>query len=750
MQFPIINKHAYAGTVYSNSADADLAVIFEGPYAKMIAPDVCPQDMLDRMGLGDRLSSVHVVCPYQWATGKTHYPVGEMRKGWARVLLEIEVICPNVKRVLVVCQSALLTQVIMPGVKALADTHGTIFTLPNGLEVVPTWRNCYDHMVPWKLRDIERFKTVVKGSPLPYTTQLPPVLPKHIIIDLETTGLNSTTDTITVLGVQWSDNDRALISNNIPDAIDEITYNVINHGMHVTFHGGQFDMGFMGQEFRDAVTWGKSVHCTMMRSRARGELVNTLKHLGNHYTDRPGNYAWAKYGEHHDFSDPAYVCEDLDVTWQLSKIFAEDGNRPVVQLMEQCIVMGAEQTLVGSRIDEPQLEYLLDKGKTDIERLGAACWAEYGVDPSKTQQLVKVLLSRGHELTKRTPAGGYALDESVCEEHNFQDILDYRHATKLDSSFIGKIHKLLRPDGTIPHEQKMMGADTGRTTMSNFNHQQASKKGPVRDLIISRFDGGQILIVDLAQAELRVLAYMANDEVFAKLFDEEDPHKANASRAFSVPLDEVTEEQRDDAKTVIFRIVYGGMPKNDGQRVVEQFFKRRFKKAFDWVDRTNKQTRIDLEITDPYGKTRNLREVKTWRGLGGVGRAGINSPIQGTASHIAMQVTYNCWMLFKKYKLRSKILFGVHDSVLGDIHPDEVDICVKLVRLAFAMLRNSTMYEVFPLAKVLPMQGELLMGPTWGYIQTNKKQLIKSVNFVICSSHDPITEDDIYGILSAG
>ena len=739
MAYAILNSDPFQGYRFKNQGD--LAIVFEGPYAKAQAPHPLHAQTFERIlgwNLSNRLASIHFVCAYHKEEGKERYPLRELRRGWARVATEIACIT-SVKRILLISQSALLTQVVMPGVAGLADTHGTIFTLESGLEVVPTWFKAYEHMSDWKESDIKRWKLLVKDSPLPFQHSLKRLTGNRIIVDLETTGLDSSTDQITVLGVQWSDTERALImGGNIHFCITQLTER-IKQGAHIYFHNAQFDLGFMGQEFRDACTDFNAVHCTMIRARARGELVNTLKHLGNIYTDRPGNYAYATPNEKHDFTDVRYVCEDLQTTWELAKRFDIDDAKPVVKQFEPAIVMCAEQTREGTCIDVTQLHDLHTKGLADIIRLEAECLAEYGIHPGKTKEMVQVVLSRGHELTKKTPAGAFTLDEEVCEEHGLILLLQYRRAVKLDSSFIGKLVKLIREDNTVPHYQSMLGAETGRTTMKNFNWQQASKKGALRSLVISRYKNGKILIVDLAQAELRVLAYISNDEVFAELFSKEDPHRSNASRAFEIPESEVTEDQRFDAKAVVFRTVYGGSSQNAGQRRVEVFFKSSFRKAFLWIEAIKMFSKQKLEVTDAYGKTRNLREVKTWRGLGGVGRAGINSPIQGIASHIAMQVTYNAWWLFRKYKLRSKVIFGVHDSLMADIHPDELGIATQLVRLAFAMLRDSHMYKAFPLAKSLAMQGELMIGDSWGSVDAGKKTLTK----VVCSSLDPITEADI-------
>lgn len=745
MKHQIFNADDYCGWRFENQGD--LAIVFEGPYAKAQAPDPLVKEVwegLEKMDVKNRLASIYVVCAYHKEKGKEKYPLRELRAGWRRVQAELSFI-PSVKRILLVSQSSLLTQVVMPGVPGLPDTHGSIFTLASGLEVVPTWHKTYEHMRQWKNTDIERWKWLQKEGPLPYHHSIKGLKSHHkkIIVDLETSGLVQVEDHITVLGVQWSDKDRALISGtpNVDWCIKKLCQHV-REGAHIYFHNGQFDLGFMGQEFRDVVTNYNAVHCTMIRARARGELVNTLKHLGNVYTNRPGNYSHARENEEHDFTDPKYVCEDLEVTWQLSNLFKHDDIKPVVQQFEQCIVMAAEQSIAGSFVNRKKLMKLHEDGIKNIEFWKAECLKEYGVDPGKTQELIPILLERGHKLTAKTPSGAYKLDEDVCEEHGLESILQYRKAVKLDSSFVGKLTKLIRQDDTVPHSQTMIGAETGRTTMTRFNWQQAAKKGPVRDLVCSRFPGGFIIIVDLAQAELRVLAYVSNDEVYAELFEKEDPHLSNASRAFDIPECDVTEDLRFDAKSVIFKVVYGGKAVTPGQKRVEKFYRSTFRKAFLWIDAIAIFAKQKLEITDAYGKTRNLKEVETWRGLSGVARAGINSPIQGIASHISMQVTYNVWRLFRKYKLRSKVLFGVHDSAVADIHPDEIEIAIKLFRLGYAQLRDSHMM-VFPLAKTLPMQGELLIGESWGWIDANKKQIIKNKQHVMCSSLDPITEDSL-------
>lgn len=409
-------------------------------------------------------------------------------------------------------------------------------------------------------------------------------------------------------------------------------------------------------------------------------------------------------------------------------------SKAVNNLFQRCIVMAAEQTLRGAKINVESLDTLEAEGKETVAQLEAELTEKYGVNPNSTDQLLDVLTQQGFKFTKTTKKGNTSLDKAVLEAFGLLDILEYRQAQKLDSSFVGKVKSLLRSDGILPHRQIMMGAETGRSTMSDFNWQQAGKKGPVKPLLISRFIGGVIGNVDLSQAELRVLAYLSNDEKFAQIFSQEDPHRSNASRAFNVPYDQVTKSQRSDSKTVVFRAVYGGRPQNAAQERVRDFYEQEYPKAWAWLAEMQKVAKKQGYIEDPYGKIRNLLRIRDNKGLWAVGRAGVNFPIQSVASHCAMTILLHCWEMFKEYKLRSLVLFNVHDSCVFDIHPEEIEQVIWIVRRAFTLLWEWPIAQ-FPLFRTLPIAGDLMMGPTWGSVEEENKAWINPPKYP-CTSLD--------------
>lgn len=672
--------------------------------------------ILKSSGVYHNIASVHYLISEK--SGLKAAPLKLIRQGWARVQREIAIFAPGTQRILLFADTKSL-RVVVPGCPGdVQDTHGTLFSVGEHI-IVPTfgvddW--ALEHVQPWMLRDIERcIKLTRPAKPLEYGTKFP-MMASKLVIDIETTGLDSETDQITVLGLQWKDEERSLITGNvnIDRAITCITEwlwaGVIRE---VWMHNAQFDSAFFTKDFREAV-YGK-LHDTMLIAKSRGELVATLKHLGNTYTSRPGNYAWYVPGSPHEFTDPAYVCEDIDTTWRLSKLWAKDVAKPINNLMSRCTLMAVDQTKTGTMIDAQYLDQIVGDTRAFLDHAAIELTEKYGCHPNQTEQLVQNLTDMGYVFSKQTKNGKDSLTADVLEEMGLEDILEYRKAMKLDSAFVGKIKSLLRTNGTLPHHQVMLGAETGRTTMKDFNFQQVPKKGPSKKLIVSRFECGQILQVDLSQAELRIAAYLSNDHAFAAALLRGDMHRENAARAFGISEEEVTDDQRFQAKAVIFRTIYGGRPITDGQKRVYEYAKKAFPDLFRWMTKMQNNSISSKFVTDTYGKTRNLHAVFDYRGKWAVGRAGINSPVQGVASHAALEITLFAWNEMRN--AQSHVLFGVHDSTIADVHPQEEEYAIEVFKNAFVNLSDTPIGK-FELFSILPLTGDLQIGLNWAALKT--------------------------------
>lgn len=697
---------------------------------------------IKELDLGDRLASIHVINPNPLAQGKSHAPVRDLRKRWERVLLELP---ETTKRIILFAPDAnILKSVIARPLSSIPgfgfDTaHGTIFTLPNGVELVPTWDKVSPYQKKFRDRDIDRAKNLVKPKePLPYQNYLPApqhILTKDIVIDVETTGGNIHTDTLTSIGIQWGPNSRAILVGDEGRFIDIGLWLLerASEGCQFWFHNAAFDLAFLPSQLR--TDFYSSIHDTLMRSRAGGCLDNSLKHLGNYYTDRPGNYAWLE--GHHNFSDPAYQCEDLEVTWQLKEKWKK-FQPPIVILAEYCQSMLVDQSLTGSKIDRPKLAKVDEELPAHIAELREEITKQFA-DPEDKEAFGKALRKAGYAVGK-TATGQYSIKKQDLRDWGLEDCAQYIEAKKLLSSFVNTINGLILDNDILPHTQSMLICRSGRTSMKDYNWQQTGRKGPIRQLLISRFENGYIGSVDLSQAELRVAALISNDEPFAKVLMSRDAHQYNASMAFNVPIDQVTDEQRTDAKTVVFRALYGGQPQNEGQQQVKNYLDREFEDLAEWSHNIKKEAASKLKIVDIWGKVTNLEDLYNpeyrYNGIGRVKRTGLNGPIQGIASHTSMYIQFYCWKYFKKRKLQSLVLFGNHDATLMDIHPYEVGAVCEIVQESFWSLEKTPIAK-FPLFNnPLPITGELLIGKNWSLLKMPKPGKESTLSFepLICSS----------------
>ncbi len=710
---------SYAGQVYNGSGD--IAVVIAVPSKQLPA---------FTKEIGNRLASVHYLHTELLPAGKTKAPLKSLRLAWVRVQREIKAFSPQVKRIAVLGGTDTLRVLVPKFPGTIDDSHGTLLTIDDWI-VVPIQPAAWSHLKPVQDKDIARLLRLEKPSePLPYVNGIPAWLrdqvniPASVVLDVESDGLEKgpdvSTHSLTGITIQWSDVDRAIITgDDMPLAIYLLT-KAMPQIENLIAHNYQYDGSFMGSEFR-ALAHGK-IRDTLLRARSRGEHNAGLKHLGNFYTRSPGCYSYCKPGEF-SFDDPSYMTQDTDVTWRLWKLWRNE-NTQSVKLYERCASMMTEQTINGSAIDTVALETIAEKGAKLAEELEAALTEKYGCDPGSAELIVK-LEELGYKFSERTRTGEVSLTAKILEDHGLTDIVEWRKAQKLDSAFVQKIKSLLRADGTLPHSQKLCEADTGRTSMSEYNWQQAGRKGPVRELMVSRFDDGMIASFDLSQNELRAACYYAEDEVFAAALMSSDAHRDNAAMAFNVATESVTAEQRDDAKIVVFRSIFGGMPQNEGQERVADSLKQRFPKLTRYLDNAKRQAERTGQAVSAWGKVRKLDEVLDYRGRWAVGRAGVNSPIQGIASDFALWLTVRLWELMRDNGLKSLVLMGIHDSVILDVYPGEYDTIVQLTRVAFAQL-GVILRKQFKVASILCLAAEMQCGVNWADTKKGDKVLFST------------------------
>jgi len=663
--------------------------------------------------------------------------VAKEQKKWAPLLyaeLALYVV-PGVTRILTLGSEP--SKLLCPGFKSLREDHGTVFYNPElDCEVLPTFhfaaamRN--PEQKPFLKRDLQRFFEGNFIESQKFILAAPPSLPTpEVYLDIETTGLDIYEDKIISIGVA-SDLDQApvYIALNPGEKVFKKLYEMVKNKILVG-HNISFDLAFL--EHHSQLPWTKiKVRDTMLAAFVLGETVLSLKHLVTAYTDRKGSHSGG------GFEDPQYLAEDVAGTKTVASTFLKRAKQQwISSLLYQLSPRIARMRLNGVHIDWKLAEQLTREYEKKIVKAKAELDHVAGKDINwnSNDQVAKVLLKAGVPLTDMTPTGKYSVSEPTLlkfkEDYGIIQTYFNHKDLEHDLSFIASYHDLRGTDLMLHPKFNLMGAATGRSSMTDPNLQQVPRLGPIKLLFTSRFKNGFFGLVDLAQAELRIAALMANDDVLAESIMSEDIHRLNAAAIYEIPMEEVTAYQRKKSKGVTFGLLYGGSPQGLATRVgvsvaeVEKIMYVLLKSKYPKLGRYI-QDQKDIAVatgqsTTPLGRIRDLRLLTELEGEGSAERKGINSPIQGTASDVMLIILNSCFEQTEKLQTQSLPIFGVHDSSMHDIHPSEKMKYVGIVQNAFRAL-NDTPLNQFPLWGQLPIEGELILGRNWAQVESTNEE----------------------------
>ena len=399
--------------------------------------------------------------------------------------------------------------------------------------------------------------------------------------------------------------------------------------------------------------------------------------------------------------------------WQKEKIAAD----AMLHLMQE-VEMPLSRVLfqmeeAGFTVDKTFLRNLGDRYIAQIEEAKAAVFKACGVKPfnlNSTQQLGEVLFDQlGLPHGKKT-SRGYSTSAEVLE--NLRDIapeiidplLRYRQLTKLNSTYIEGLLRLSEPAasgrsdiGRVHSTFDQVATATGRLSSSEPNLQnipiRTEEGREIRQAFLPR-EGWVLLDADYSQIELRLMAHFSGDEAMVDAFRTgQDVHARTASEIFDVPLDQVTPTLRSNAKAVNFGIIYGisgfGLSRNTGvsQQEARSFISRYFAK-YPGVKRF-----MDTAVADGQnngyaltlmGRRRYLPELTASnamvREFGK--RAAMNTPVQGTAADIIKLAMVRVDEGLRRENLRSRLILQVHDELLLECPPEEVEAASRILQEA--------------------------------------------------------------------
>ncbi len=429
-----------------------------------------------------------------------------------------------------------------------------------------------------------------------------------------------------------------------------------------------------------------------------------------------------------------YAVEDSDITLQLKEHFEkemETGN--VTKLFKEVEVplvsVLADMEIEGINLNEDYLKGLSEALTTDIDRLESGIYEQAGetFNLASPKQLGPILFDKLKlvDKPKKTKTGQYSTAEDVlsylAKDHQIiADILEWRQYKKLQSTYVDALPNEVNPKTHRIHTVYSQAvAATGRLSSNNPNLQnipiRTERGRQVRKAFVPRDKDHVLLAADYSQIELRIIAALSEEENMIKAFkDGEDIHASTAARVFNVALDEVTREQRGNAKTVNFGIIYGvsafglsnqtDLSRSEAKELIETYYKT-YPKLRQYMANQVDFARDNGYVETILGRRRYLKDINSRNAVvrGAAERNAVNAPIQGSAADIIKIAMINIHKRFKEENFKSRMLLQVHDELVFDAHKDELETIKPIIK--------SEMENAYKLA--VPLDVEMGIGENW-------------------------------------
>ena len=320
---------------------------------------------------------------------------------------------------------------------------------------------------------------------------------------------------------------------------------------------------------------------------------------------------------------------------------------------------------------------------------------------NSTKQLGEILFEKLKLPVVKKNKSGYSTDvdvlEKLIEEHPvIEKILEYRQVMKLNSTYVEGLRPFINPETKRIHSffHQTITA-TGRISSTDPNLQNIPTRmelGKRLRQVFKPAEGRVYIDADYSQIELRVLAHISEDENMIQAFkNNEDIHKQAASKVLGIPIEEVTKEQRSEAKAVNFGIVYGisdfglgsqlGISRKKAKTYIEQYLTQ-YSGIKHFMENITNIAKEQGYIETLFNRRRYIPELKSnnfmVRQFGA--RAAMNTPIQGTAADIMKIAMINVYRELKKRNLKSKIILQVHDEMMIEAEESEKEEVKTLLK----------------------------------------------------------------------
>ncbi len=429
-----------------------------------------------------------------------------------------------------------------------------------------------------------------------------------------------------------------------------------------------------------------------------------------------------------------YAVEDADITLQLAQQFApelkEAGTEKLFRDIEIPLLrVLADMELEGINLDTAFLKELSGALENDIASLEKRIYEAAGetFNIGSPKQLGEILFDKMKlvDKPKKTRTGQYSTSEDVlsglAKEHEIiRMVLEYRGLTKLKSTYVDALPEQVAPStGRVHTDYMQTVAATGRLSSNNPNLQnipiRTERGRQIRKAFIPRSADYRLLAADYSQIELRIIAGLSGDEGMIESFRKgEDIHASTAARVFGVPLEEVTREQRSNAKTVNFGIIYGvsafglsnqtDLSRTEARELIDTYYKT-YPKLRNYISDQIDFARENGYVQTVLGRRRYLKDINGSNAVvrGAAERNAVNAPIQGSAADIIKIAMIRIYDKLREGGFKTKMLLQVHDELVFDVLKSELDDVSKLIK--------SEMENAYELA--VPLVVDIGVGDNW-------------------------------------
>ena len=428
-----------------------------------------------------------------------------------------------------------------------------------------------------------------------------------------------------------------------------------------------------------------------------------------------------------------YACQDADMTLSAFEVFLplleENGLSKLMRQVEMPLLpVLLEMEMTGVCVDRAKLGELsrlfagqLDRLEQQIHDLAGECF-----NINSSQQLGTILFDKLNlPVQKKTrKKTGYSTDVEVlttlARDHELPAlVLRHRTLAKLKSTYADALLQLIHPEtGRIHTSFNQTVTATGRLSSSDPNLQnipiRTAEGREIRKAFVPR-PSWELLSADYSQIELRILAHVSQDPILIKAFeDDEDIHTRTAAEVFQVFPQMINDDLRRQAKAINFGIIYGmsafglsrelDISNKMAQTYIDHYFER-YQGVKSFIEHTIATAHKTGQTSTLLGRIRQLPDIaSTNRNVRQFAeRTAVNTPIQGSAADLIKLAMINVSRALRQKGMQAAMLLSVHDEMIFEVPPDELDEAKALVR--------SEMENVWDLA--VPLKVNLATGKNW-------------------------------------